>query len=100
MGTNIADKVIKPGFYSVELNRTVWIVPKYYQDLTPVGTGAYGTVWFNLNLISNLLHLGYVIYSFYNFNIYIVWCKKLFQIIFYIFFWILNINFKYFKKKS
>ncbi|XGW31474.1 hypothetical protein V3C99_009995 [Haemonchus contortus] len=35
---------MKPGFYTVELNRTVWAVPVYYQNLTPVGTGAYGTV--------------------------------------------------------
>ncbi|MFH4979896.1 hypothetical protein AB6A40_006605 [Gnathostoma spinigerum] len=35
---------IKPGYYSVELNKTVWIVPEYYQNLTTVGTGAYGTV--------------------------------------------------------
>jgi hypothetical protein len=31
--------VIKPGYYTVELNRTVWIIPEYYQNLTPVGTG-------------------------------------------------------------
>jgi len=32
-------------FYSVELNRTEWKVPKRYQKLTPVGSGAYGQVW-------------------------------------------------------
>lgn len=46
MVINTPEKIIKPGFYAVELNRTVWIVPKYYRNLTPVGTGAYGTVWF------------------------------------------------------
>uniref|UniRef100_A0A915E9T9 Protein kinase domain-containing protein n=1 Tax=Ditylenchus dipsaci TaxID=166011 RepID=A0A915E9T9_9BILA len=35
---------LKPGFYTVELNRTVWIIPEMYQNLNPVGTGAYGTV--------------------------------------------------------
>ncbi|KAK6747140.1 hypothetical protein RB195_000391 [Necator americanus] len=35
---------VKPGYYTVELNRTVWAVPVYYQNLTPIGTGAYGTV--------------------------------------------------------
>ncbi|VDM43373.1 unnamed protein product [Toxocara canis] len=35
---------LKAGFYAVELNKTVWTVPEYYQNLTPVGTGAYGTV--------------------------------------------------------
>ncbi|MCP9265574.1 Mitogen-activated protein kinase 14 [Dirofilaria immitis] len=37
-------RTLKPGFYAVELNKTVWIIPNYYQNLTPVGTGAYGTV--------------------------------------------------------
>ena len=36
---------LKPNFYSVELNRTEWKVPKRYQKLTPVGSGAYGQVW-------------------------------------------------------
>ncbi len=36
---------VKPGFYVLELNRTVWVLPECYQNLTPVGTGAYGTVW-------------------------------------------------------
>uniref|UniRef100_A0A0N5AQZ7 mitogen-activated protein kinase n=1 Tax=Syphacia muris TaxID=451379 RepID=A0A0N5AQZ7_9BILA len=36
--------VIKPGYYAVELNKTVWSVPERYQNLTPIGTGAYGTV--------------------------------------------------------
>ncbi|KAI1714600.1 protein kinase domain-containing protein [Ditylenchus destructor] len=35
---------VRPGFYKVELNRTVWIIPNRYQNLNPVGTGAYGTV--------------------------------------------------------
>lgn len=39
------DPSLKPGFYKVELNKTVWVIPKHYQNLTPVGTGAYGTVW-------------------------------------------------------
>lgn len=39
------DPNVKRGYYTVELNKTVWVVPNYYQNLTPVGTGAYGTVW-------------------------------------------------------
>lgn len=35
----------KAGFYRVELNKTVWEVPEKYQELTPIGTGAYGSVW-------------------------------------------------------
>ncbi|RCN38263.1 hypothetical protein ANCCAN_15824 [Ancylostoma caninum] len=46
---------IKPGYHTVELNRTVWAVPVYYQNLTPIGTGAYGTVW-ELRLLRNMDH--------------------------------------------
>lgn len=33
-------------FYTLELNKTEWDVPLKYQDLAPVGTGAYGQVWY------------------------------------------------------
>ena len=33
---------IKEGFYRVELINTVWEVPERYQNLSPVGTGAFG----------------------------------------------------------
>ena len=39
------NKPLKAGFYRVELFKTVWEIPDRYQDLSPVGTGAYGTVW-------------------------------------------------------
>jgi len=42
---------LKPNFYSVELNRTEWKVPKRYQKLTPVGSGAYGQVWLVLLIV-------------------------------------------------
>ncbi|KAL7982710.1 hypothetical protein Chor_010308 [Crotalus horridus] len=32
------------GFYKQDLNKTVWEVPQRYQHLTPVGSGAYGSV--------------------------------------------------------
>jgi len=35
---------MKEGFYSVELNKTLWEVPTKYINLTPVGSGAYGQV--------------------------------------------------------
>lgn len=35
----------RQGFYRQELNKTVWEVPERYQNLTPVGSGAYGSVW-------------------------------------------------------
>lgn len=32
-------------YYRVEVSKTVWELPTRYQELTPIGTGAYGTVW-------------------------------------------------------
>ncbi|XP_061543770.1 LOW QUALITY PROTEIN: mitogen-activated protein kinase 14B [Phycodurus eques] len=34
----------RPTFYRQELNKTMWEVPKRYQNLSPVGSGAYGSV--------------------------------------------------------
>ncbi|KAM7401875.1 hypothetical protein PAMP_017152 [Pampus punctatissimus] len=34
----------RPTFYRQELNKTVWEVPERYKMLTPVGSGAYGSV--------------------------------------------------------
>ncbi|CAB1414296.1 unnamed protein product [Pleuronectes platessa] len=36
--------VRQTGFYRQELNKTVWEVPERFQNLTPVGSGAYGSV--------------------------------------------------------
>ncbi|CAI5448267.1 unnamed protein product [Caenorhabditis angaria] len=41
---NLVHPTPRPGYYVVELNRSVWVVPEYYINLTPIGTGAYGTV--------------------------------------------------------
>ena len=38
-------KSLKASFYRVELNKTDWEVPNRYQNLSPVGSGAYGQVW-------------------------------------------------------
>ena len=46
MAVQMFDKPDKPGFYKIELFKTVWEVPERYQDLSPIGTGAYGTVWY------------------------------------------------------
>ncbi|XP_065185369.1 mitogen-activated protein kinase 14B-like [Sycon ciliatum] len=35
---------IPDGYYCVELNKTAWIVPVRYQQLNPLGSGAYGQV--------------------------------------------------------
>ena len=45
MASPMTERPLKPGFYRVELFKTIWEVPTRYQDLSPVGTGAYGTVW-------------------------------------------------------
>lgn len=36
--------LLKPGYYQTELGRTTWNIPKNYQNLTLIGTGAYGCV--------------------------------------------------------
>lgn len=45
-----------PRFHKVEINKTEWIVPERYQMLTPVGSGAYGQVWyvFNAKIFGNM----------------------------------------------
>ncbi|XP_047736671.1 mitogen-activated protein kinase 14 [Hyalella azteca] len=35
---------MRPDFYSTELNKTEWELPRRYQMLSPVGSGAYGQV--------------------------------------------------------
>lgn len=35
-------------YYKIEINKTEWEVPDRYQMLTPVGLGAYGQVWYNI----------------------------------------------------
>lgn len=35
----------RPNFYRQEVNKTIWEVPERYQNLSPVGSGAYGSVW-------------------------------------------------------
>lgn len=38
----------RPTFYRQELNKTMWEVPERYQNLSPVGSGAYGSVWYGI----------------------------------------------------
>ena len=45
MAVQLEDRPARPGFYQLELHKVVWEVPVRYQDLSPIGTGAYGTVW-------------------------------------------------------
>lgn len=37
------------GFYKLEVNKTLWEVPERYTELQPVGSGAYGQVWYVLD---------------------------------------------------
>jgi hypothetical protein len=30
------------------IHRSVWITPTYYTDFSPIGTGAFGSVWYVL----------------------------------------------------
>jgi p38 MAP kinase len=45
---------MKSGFTRIELNKSVWEVPQKYQNLQPVGSGAYGQVCAALDTIRNL----------------------------------------------
>uniref|UniRef100_A0AAX7UB15 mitogen-activated protein kinase n=1 Tax=Astatotilapia calliptera TaxID=8154 RepID=A0AAX7UB15_ASTCA len=44
----------RPTFYRQELNKTVWEVPERYQNLSPVGSGAYGSVCSAFDVKTNL----------------------------------------------
>ena len=49
-----ARMTLKEGFYKVELINTVWEVPERYQNLLPVGSGAFGQVSIITKMISGL----------------------------------------------
>lgn len=44
MAESSKHKTVKPHYYRTELNKTEWEVPERYQNLSPVGSGAYGQV--------------------------------------------------------
>ncbi|GCB69207.1 mitogen-activated protein kinase 14 isoform X1 [Scyliorhinus torazame] len=45
---------VRPHFYKQELNKTIWEVPERYQTLSPVGSGAYGSVCSSFDTISTV----------------------------------------------
>lgn len=45
---------MRPGFVRVELNRTIWEVPDRYQNLHPLGSGAYGQVCSAIDSVRNI----------------------------------------------
>ena len=36
---------LRAGYYQVDVKAGEWVVPERYQDLKPLGIGAFGTVW-------------------------------------------------------
>jgi p38 MAP kinase len=50
----MTDAPMKAGYTRVELNKTVWEVPAKFQQLSPVGSGAYGQVCSALDTSSNI----------------------------------------------
>ncbi|KER28958.1 hypothetical protein T265_04336 [Opisthorchis viverrini] len=40
------NKPDKPGFVTVDFNHTQWTVPERYRDLSLIGHGVYGAVWY------------------------------------------------------
>ena len=52
---------MRAGFYKVDLNKTEWEVPERYQMLSPVGSGAYGQVWFVLLCLHSHHNFNYII---------------------------------------
>lgn len=54
----------RPTFYRQELNKTMWEVPERYQSLSPVGSGAYGSVWYGIFFFLNFI-LCYFLQSIY-----------------------------------
>ena len=56
------EKPIRAGYYRVELFKTVWEVPVRYQEITAIGTGAYGTVWYvSVFIFEKLIHIFYLV---------------------------------------
>ena len=43
--TDYSEFNLKPGYYRLELNKTLWEIPSRYTNLRPKGHGAYGSVW-------------------------------------------------------
>lgn len=45
MESPMKESPVRPGFHRLEVQKTTWDVPERYTALRPVGSGAYGTVW-------------------------------------------------------
>ena len=43
--TDYSEPNLKPGYYRLDLNKTLWEIPSRYTNLQPLGHGAYGSVW-------------------------------------------------------
>jgi p38 MAP kinase len=42
--TDYSQPNLKPGYYRLDLNKTLWEIPSRYTNLQPLGHGAYGSV--------------------------------------------------------
>ena len=45
LASTSASSPLRPKHYRIEINKMNWEVPERYQDLSPVGIGAFGAVW-------------------------------------------------------
>uniref|UniRef100_A0A095CBV3 mitogen-activated protein kinase n=2 Tax=Schistosoma haematobium TaxID=6185 RepID=A0A095CBV3_SCHHA len=54
-------KSLKSGFVSLQLNQVEWCVPSRYNELSMIGYGAYGTVWY-VSINKPYIHLYLSIY--------------------------------------
>lgn len=50
----LAEEEVKPGFYKIELMKSVWVLPNRYQDLQPLGNGAFGCVVSAFDSVKNV----------------------------------------------
>lgn len=61
MDTPAKDDPVRPGFHRLEIQKTTWDVPERYAALKSVGSGAYGTVWWekkqSIQIRAVILHL-------------------------------------------
>lgn len=65
---------LKTGFHRLDIQKTTWDVPDRYTSLKPVGSGAYGTVWwvsiYNVDSDRNLYMLSMVYTGIYMHTLY------------------------------
>ena len=43
--TDYSEPNLKPGYYRLEINKTLWEIPSRYTNLQLIGQGVFGSVW-------------------------------------------------------